>query len=69
MVAIGSYSVATFRMVFGLAFAVYPGFGLGSDPLPVAGQPVAPARGRHLQCLLGIATPEIWMYSLAHVQR
>ncbi len=45
MVAIGSYSIATFRMVFGLAFAVYPGFGLGSDPLPVAGQPVAPARG------------------------
>ena len=45
MVAIGSYSVATFRMVFGLAFAACPDFGLGSDPLPVAGQPVAPARG------------------------
>lgn len=45
MVVAGSYSVTTFHMAFGLAFAVCPGFDLGSDPLSVAEQPVMPARG------------------------
>jgi len=42
VVAVCSYSVAAFGMMFGLASAVCSGFDFGSDPLPVWGKPVMP---------------------------